>query len=475
MAPNLEGPVMSANAGNIPTVTPLAYTASGRATTNVLLVKDYVGKTRPSVYSLPGLNHVYGKRVERDPNESTATVLQHWHVRALSKDSAPALDYIAMNRNSAKQGIINPKAIRTYRKLHPVHVGTEEHHLGGLKTMNGGNALYRKAPLPSDHDQWFTYGKPTRPSTPVAALMTDKYQREWLEQQEANEKTSLPKVKAKKKKQVNSVQQRSQKAAPLTTLSIAERDPWSLWKMSRFQKVPADINSWRSKDDPAMNFEPHPKPVFRVVNDKWLGVQPRELTRPIYMQDDLEAQAAAVAAQPYKPKSGGKKKAKSTGKEVRFAIRDWKDSEGNVAVSATVSPSVEIPSGAVKESNITTTEVQTSPASVTTKKTEVQKTLTGASFKSEVSHTYPTAETSTIQSTEQKNGEVPKTVVTEVAKDPATGLQFAETYVPGTAPGPDGKPAVVTSGIVKKEDMKELPALPQRTGQYAAVEGTIKV
>lgn len=64
---------MSANAGNVPKVTGLPLSSSGRLTNNVLLVKDLVGKTRPTVYTLPGLEHVYGKRVERDPNESAAT------------------------------------------------------------------------------------------------------------------------------------------------------------------------------------------------------------------------------------------------------------------------------------------------------------------------------------------------------------------------------------------------------------------
>jgi hypothetical protein len=41
-------------------------------THNPLLVKDSVGKTRPTVYDLPGVHHVYGKKIERDPQECAA-------------------------------------------------------------------------------------------------------------------------------------------------------------------------------------------------------------------------------------------------------------------------------------------------------------------------------------------------------------------------------------------------------------------
>jgi hypothetical protein len=37
---------------------------------NPLLVKYSVGKTRPTMYDLPGQHHVYGKKIERNPDET---------------------------------------------------------------------------------------------------------------------------------------------------------------------------------------------------------------------------------------------------------------------------------------------------------------------------------------------------------------------------------------------------------------------
>jgi hypothetical protein len=46
---------------------------SERFPQNPLLVKVAVGKNRPTVYDLPGQDHVYGKIIERDPEECAAT------------------------------------------------------------------------------------------------------------------------------------------------------------------------------------------------------------------------------------------------------------------------------------------------------------------------------------------------------------------------------------------------------------------
>ncbi|KAI8592695.1 hypothetical protein BDZ88DRAFT_407329 [Geranomyces variabilis] len=306
------GPVMSAAAGNIPTPTPLPFTSSGRLTNNVLLVHSSVGKTRPSVYSLPGMNHIYGKRVERD-GSGCAEVLQHWHVHTNPRDSSNAprmLNYVAMNRGAAKDGIVSPRDLRAYRKLHPIRINVSmsgrggssdnDEGSGGVKTVHGG-ALYRKAPIPSDGDPRFTYGKPTRPSTPVADLMTDRYQREWLVQQERRlaEANRAPKNKPKNPPTKSSPTNQSRSSPKI--LSIAERDPRTLWKLSKFTHVPAHLDTWRAKSDPALQFAADDRrELFRVTDDKWLGLPPRELTRPIYMQDEFDRQqrAAALAAEP---------------------------------------------------------------------------------------------------------------------------------------------------------------------------------
>ncbi|KAI8622264.1 hypothetical protein BC830DRAFT_1089895 [Chytriomyces sp. MP71] len=225
-------------------------------TSNPLLVKDSVGKTRPTVFDLPGHEHVYGKKVDRDPEECAAQVLQHWNVKATSKHAVPALDYITMNRNTAKQGINSPRAIREYRKQHPVRMKIGDHNLygGELSRGDGDNLTSAEArkmkllgTLPHDNDPNFVYGMPTRPSTPVAYLMTDKFQREWIETTERrnNEKAHQDKERAIKK-QTKTVT--PCKIAIPKKLLLVDKDPKSLFKMSKFLKQGPKITSWRGED-----------------------------------------------------------------------------------------------------------------------------------------------------------------------------------------------------------------------------------
>ncbi|KAL2912292.1 hypothetical protein HK105_208207 [Polyrhizophydium stewartii] len=308
---------------------------SSRFPHNPLLVKFAVGKTRPTVYDLPGGDHVYGKRIERDPLENAATVVQHWNVKATSKHAIPALDYITMNRNSAKQGIISPRSIREFRKSNPVRVKVGDHTLygggggSGISSNNGrtdvdGGGLQRaRGPLPSDSNPNFTYGKPTRPSTPVAKLMTDLYQREWLEQVERKqmEKTQLDKVRGwrnvracdeataadgdwclargvqeKAVKKMNSKTAVPRQQALPKPKSALDKDPKTLFKMSKFQKVAPKIVSHRPEDDPAITgISPLPPPS-KMAGGK--AGRPATTTSRSPSRAAGAATAAATAAAP---------------------------------------------------------------------------------------------------------------------------------------------------------------------------------
>ncbi|KAI9350338.1 hypothetical protein BDR26DRAFT_915233 [Obelidium mucronatum] len=231
-------------------------------TSNPLLVKDSVGKTRPTVFDLPGDDHIYGKKVDRNPEECAAQVLQHWNVKATSKHAVPALDYITMNRNTAKQGILSPRAIRDYRKEHPVRMKIGDHNLFGSDGVGAaganGEALTsaeaRKmkllGTLPHDNDPNFVYGMPTRPSTPVAYLMTDKYQREWIAQEVKRNamSTQHEKKRLKKKTLATPSQRRSDimENKPKKLL-LVDKDPKTLFKMTKFLSQGPKISSWRNE------------------------------------------------------------------------------------------------------------------------------------------------------------------------------------------------------------------------------------
>ncbi|KAJ3333845.1 hypothetical protein HDU76_002566 [Blyttiomyces sp. JEL0837] len=106
-------------------------------------------------------------------------------------------------------------------------------------------------PLPHEKDPNFTYGEPTRPSTPVARLMTDVYQREWIEEHDrkVQDKQSREKEKAKSK------QTKTVTPVKVTIPKKQDQDPKTLFKMSKFQTASPKITSWRPADDKALNFQ----------------------------------------------------------------------------------------------------------------------------------------------------------------------------------------------------------------------------
>jgi len=230
-------------------------TVTKTAAKNPLLVKITVGKTRPSVYDLPKEGHVYGIVLERNPDECAATVLQHWEtIKTIKKQDVTALDYIAMNRNTAKEGIITAKGAIESRKKNPVHVkiGSSNSTRRRLFTSSLGNPGEHKphsGPLPSDKDTQFTYGQPTRPSTPVAFLMTDTTQRNWIAEQERRQKevTDLAKAKAQKKhnKTISTIQR-------VKAANIKKKDTHPSFRLKQFTNIPSKTITSRPSDDPAM-------------------------------------------------------------------------------------------------------------------------------------------------------------------------------------------------------------------------------
>jgi Domain of unknown function (DUF4483) len=88
-------------------------------------------------------------------------VVHHWNVDTVSQVALPELDYVTMNRNCLKKGIIDHKGIQKYRVDNPVRVKVGEHALFG-KGVGTLQVERRRGPLPSDSNKNFTYGMPTR-------------------------------------------------------------------------------------------------------------------------------------------------------------------------------------------------------------------------------------------------------------------------------------------------------------------------
>ncbi|ORZ35459.1 hypothetical protein BCR44DRAFT_52345 [Catenaria anguillulae PL171] len=230
----------SASKGAITTTYGADYGRPGSTksrTNNPLLIKYPVGKPKPVSYALPDEEHVYGRPIDRRPDETTAKVLSSWQTKQKTKNAVPSLDYVTMNKMCVQEGIVDARGQYEHRKSHPIRVKLIDH-------SDGRRTSARK--LPSDANPHFAYGLPTRPSSPVSKLMSDHYEREYAAQVAAKEAEHNNKSRSKRGK-VKSVKEQMvplQKPKP-KHLTIFERDVQGLFKMPRFRGVEPRVDSWQ--------------------------------------------------------------------------------------------------------------------------------------------------------------------------------------------------------------------------------------
>lgn len=191
---------------------------------NPLIAKADVGKARLPVCSLPGSEFVYGRKNEQKKEEN----INVSHAHAKGPSAHPVLDYVSMNRCATKNGVTSAKEIREYRKDHPHRIKVGNYTKISMKGS--------KTKLPSDENPNFSYGKPIRPSTPVACLMSDMYVNQWLEEQRirSEDRAKAEREKQRKPKMMSNMLQpkRAPKKKP-----VMETHPEQLFKMTKFTKI----------------------------------------------------------------------------------------------------------------------------------------------------------------------------------------------------------------------------------------------
>lgn len=131
--------------------------------TRETLIRPPLGRHYTRGRSLPPECFVYGKRSERDP-DGMAKCLNWCTYRSTEDSYVYAVDYHKTNVESVKAGIHKAPEWVRFRKEKNFH----------RKPIN--SIVRQKKPVfPSD----MTFGKPTRPSTPIGCLLSHYYKREF--------------------------------------------------------------------------------------------------------------------------------------------------------------------------------------------------------------------------------------------------------------------------------------------------------
>jgi len=141
---------------------------------NPLLVKDDVGRAKPSCYDLPGEEFAYG-RPDNPDFEGAREVTMTWvsHV-ARPRAEENIQDFRKLNKMALKDGVLKASEVRNFRSHNQVSVAP-------VQLLGPPPKVFPSEVMPS-----FCYGKQTRPSTPIAAVISNQFAAEYEHALEEN-------------------------------------------------------------------------------------------------------------------------------------------------------------------------------------------------------------------------------------------------------------------------------------------------
>jgi len=135
--------------------------ADARVRQNPLLVKIQTGKGKATTYNLPPEGFTYGRR-DHQLEEGVKEVVNSWQKHTPAPDAIPGRDFVRMNRSAVVKGAVSSKDIVAFRSTHDARV-------------KQGATVTKGAPLRLDPQQ--TFGRPSKPSTPIHDVLNNTFQR----------------------------------------------------------------------------------------------------------------------------------------------------------------------------------------------------------------------------------------------------------------------------------------------------------
>uniref|UniRef100_A0A8C4S6D6 Cilia and flagella associated protein 77 n=1 Tax=Erpetoichthys calabaricus TaxID=27687 RepID=A0A8C4S6D6_ERPCA len=209
---------------------------------NPLLMRNELGKSGKRGFRMPGPDFVYGKPyIVRDGG--VPEVLTKWNYvtsapRPGSGGQKALQDFVSLNREAVKSGLVTAQEHYHYRALHdykynPVKVGPWMKHQR----------------LPAD----MTFGLPSQVGDPIYSLMEHRYQHDWLKEQLASQEARQAKQQMKKAKQQKIKETRTTHLRK----SLPGEEQTTFWQMPRFQKVGPHLSTFRDPEERRKAFLAH--------------------------------------------------------------------------------------------------------------------------------------------------------------------------------------------------------------------------
>lgn len=221
---------------------------------NELHLRDQVGQVKARGFELPSRQFTYGLPNDRR-DWTAANALRGWTGTHLPKGgatkarSATERDFMGLNRQAIKAGLVRAPENSDYRATHDIRrVPFDQKEMAGKM---------RSRRLPPT----MVFGVPSRPSTPIFDLLEHKYQDKWIKERanQLNAKRSAEIKACYSKKACKGSGIIYETRASLLRTYQNPVEPAALWQMPRFTKsAKPSIQSFRTnnaKSGAFKNFE----------------------------------------------------------------------------------------------------------------------------------------------------------------------------------------------------------------------------
>lgn len=198
-------------------------------TRNPLLVKDDVGKAKPSCYRLPPEDFAYG-RPDMPDFEGAREVTMQWVAHhAEERKEADVQDFKKLNKAAVSARVVDPKKLTQFRKEH------------NTPMQLGGSTAPPPKVYPSEVVPSFTYGKKTRPSTPIAQVISNQFAAEYeaslAEIYDFYEKEKKDAGKMSKIRTTRAAEGHARKLQEMELAASMPEGKKEEWKLSKFKNV----------------------------------------------------------------------------------------------------------------------------------------------------------------------------------------------------------------------------------------------
>ena len=196
---------------------------------NPLLVKNDVGRSKPSTFTLPSDEFIYGRPDRKDPEDAKA-ITTSWQNHSKSNPKEAGKDYLRMNKKSISNGISSVKALNDYQKHHEI------------RKENKSSTKHASISRVGRSSFEIVHGKTNRPSTPIGGVLHNAYGS--IAEEESKhlyEIEGMRRAEQGKRKVIKQTRASMKQVELVKQKAAREADPTIQYKLKRFRNVEARV------------------------------------------------------------------------------------------------------------------------------------------------------------------------------------------------------------------------------------------